>query len=42
MEFIVILFSALVIRFPHVLDSVQRDDWFETWQEVIRDLPVPE
>lgn len=42
MEFIVVLFTALVIRFPHVLDSVQRDDWFETWQEVMRELPAPE
>lgn len=42
MEFIVILFSALIVRFPHVLESVQRDDWFETWQEVLRDLPLPE
>ncbi|MFK7731701.1 MAG: regulatory signaling modulator protein AmpE [Pseudomonadales bacterium] len=41
MEFIVVLFSALVIRFPHALDTVQRDDWFETWQEALRDLPLP-
>lgn len=42
MEFIVVLFSALIIRFPHVLDSVQRDDWFETWQEAMRELRIPE
>lgn len=42
MEFIVIFFSALVIRFPHVLDSIQLDDWFETWQEVVNGLPAPE
>ncbi|MEM8501298.1 MAG: regulatory signaling modulator protein AmpE [Pseudomonadota bacterium] len=42
MEFIVILFSALIVRAPHVLESVQKDDWFETWQEAIRDVPLPE
>lgn len=40
MEFIVILFSALVVRVPHVLETVQRDDWFETWQEALRDVPL--
>ncbi len=42
MEFIVILLSALVIGFPHLLLSIQVDDWFETWQEVITELPAPQ